>query len=122
MVADSPSPVQIQDGLTVIPNISFVEEPDLDAFLIPGGFGTRHEMHNGRLYRYIRSLPEQCLLTSVCTVSWVYGKMGLLDGIAATSRKAPDRLAELAPACRISRNWDFICSEKRVMTKISLRR
>lgn len=115
LVADSLRPVQTQAGLTVVPNYSFAEEPDLDAFLIPGGFGTRQEMYNGRLYRFIRSLPEQCLLTSVCTGSWIYGKMGLLDGIAATSRKAPDRLeasemgkvpldrlSELAPACRIS--------------------
>ncbi len=85
-------------------------------FLFPEASEHAKIMHNGRLYRYIRSLPEHCLLTSVCTGSWVYGKMGLLDGIAATSRKAPDhleasemgkvpidRLAELAPACRISR-------------------
>jgi len=29
--------------------------------------------------------------------------MGLLDGLRATNRKEPDRLAEIAPACRISR-------------------
>src|SRR5262249_31214354 len=63
-----------------------------------------------------RSLPETCLLTSVCTGSWIYGQMGLLDGLPATNRKEPDRLeasalgkvpldrlAEIAPACRISR-------------------
>jgi hypothetical protein len=55
-------------------------------------------------------------LTSVCTGSWVYGRMGLLDGLLATNRKEADRLeaagfgklpldrlAEIAPACRISR-------------------
>lgn len=116
LVADSLRPVQTQAGFTVLPNYSFGEEPDMDAFLIPGGFGTRQEMYNGRLHRYIRSLPESCLLTSVCTGSWVYGNMGLLDGIAATNRKEPDRLeaskmgkvpidrlSEIAPACRISR-------------------
>lgn len=116
LVADSLRPVQTQAGFTVVPNYSFLEEPDMDAFLIPGGFGTRQEMYNGRLHSYIRSLPESCLLTSVCTGSWVYAKMGLLDGIAATNRKEPDRLeasnmgkvpidrlAEIAPACRISR-------------------
>lgn len=116
LVAESLRPVQTQAGLTVVPNYSFAEEPDMDAFLIPGGFGTRQEMYNGRLHRYIRSLPETCLLTSVCTGSWVYGRMGLLDGIAATNRKEPDRLeasnmgkvpidrlAEIAPACKISR-------------------
>jgi transcriptional regulator GlxA family with amidase domain len=88
----------------------------MHAFLIPGGFGTRQEMHNTRLHEFVRSLPESCLLTSVCTGSWVYGVMGLLDGLAATNRKEPDRqessppgkvpidrLAELAPAVRISR-------------------
>jgi transcriptional regulator GlxA family with amidase domain len=56
------------------------------------------------------------MLTSVCTGSWVYGTMGLLDGLSATNRKEPDRveskppgkvpidrLADIAPACKISR-------------------
>jgi transcriptional regulator GlxA family with amidase domain len=109
-------PVQTQAGFTVLPNYSFADRPDMDAFLIPGGFGTRQEMHNGRLHEFIRSLPEKTMITSVCTGSWIYGVMGLLDGRAATNRKELDRLeaskfgkvpidrlAEIAPACRISR-------------------
>jgi transcriptional regulator GlxA family with amidase domain len=116
LIGDALRPVQAQAGFTVLPNYSFADRPAMDAFLIPGGFGTRQEIRNGRLHEYIRSLPEETLLTSVCTGSWVYGKMGLLDGIAATSRKEPDRveakapgkvpidrLADIAPACRISR-------------------
>jgi transcriptional regulator GlxA family with amidase domain len=116
LVGDALRPVQTQAGLTVMPSYGFSDRPALDAFLIPGGFGTRQEMHNARLHEFIRSLPEATLLTSVCTGSWVYGKMGLLDGRAATNRKEPDRLeasrlgklpidrlAEIAPACRISR-------------------
>jgi len=34
-------------------------------------------------------LPEKTLLTSVCTGSWIYGAMGLLDGKPATNRKEP---------------------------------
>jgi transcriptional regulator GlxA family with amidase domain len=88
----------------------------MGAFLIPGGFGTRQEMYNRRLHEFVASLPEECLLTTVCTGSWVYGRMGLLDGLPATNRKEPDkvesgpsgkvpidRLAEIAPGCRISR-------------------
>lgn len=116
LVADALRPVQTQAGLTVHPNYSFNDMPDMDAFLIPGGFGTRQETYNKRLHHFIRSLPESTLLTSVCTGSWIYGNMGLLDGLPATSRKEPDRLeasdmgkvpidrlAELAPACTISR-------------------
>jgi transcriptional regulator GlxA family with amidase domain len=115
-VAEALRPVQAQAGFTVLPNYGFNDRPAMDALLIPGGFGTRTEINNGRLHEYIRSLPESCLLTSVCTGSWVYGRMGLLDGLAATNRKEPDRveskppgkapidrLADIAPACRISR-------------------
>ncbi|HEX3620807.1 MAG TPA: DJ-1/PfpI family protein [Acidimicrobiales bacterium] len=116
LIADSSRPVQAQAGFTVLPNYSFGDQPAMDAFLIPGGFGTRQEVYNGRLHDFIRSLPESTLLTSVCTGSWVYGHMRLLDGLPATNRKEPDRaeagpngkvpidrLAEIAPKARISR-------------------
>jgi transcriptional regulator GlxA family with amidase domain len=115
-IADSQRPVQAQAGFTVLPNYSFSDRPSIDAFLIPGGFGTRQELYNQRLHEYIRALPTATLLTSVCTGSWIYGRMGLLDGLPATNRKEPDRvesgpngkipidrLADIAPACRISR-------------------
>jgi transcriptional regulator GlxA family with amidase domain len=116
LIADAHRPIQMQAGLTVLPTYSFADEPAMDAFLIPGGFGTRQELYNTRLHDYIRALPEATLLTSVCTGSWIYGGMGLLDGISATNRKEPDRLeasamgkvpidrlAEIAPKCKISR-------------------
>jgi transcriptional regulator GlxA family with amidase domain len=116
LIADAARPVQAQAGFTVLPNYSFADRPAMDAFLIPGGFGTRQETYNRRLHEFVRSLPEDTLLTSVCTGSWVYGRMGLLDGLPATNRKEPDklesgpsgkvpidRLAEIAPRCAISR-------------------
>ena len=116
LVAEALRPVQTQAGFTVLPNYGFGDAPDMDAFLIPGGFGLRQEINNGRLHAFIRGLPEKTLLVSVCTGSWIYGRMGLLDGKAATNRKEPDRLeasnvgkvpidrlAEIAPKCRISR-------------------
>ena len=115
-ISDSARPVQAQAGFTVLPNYSFNDEPSIDAFLIPGGFGTRQEIYNERLHSYIRSLDESTILTSVCTGSWIYAHMGLLDGIAATSRKEGDRtensefgivpidrLSKIAPSCRVSR-------------------
>lgn len=116
LIGETLRPTQTQAGLTVLPNYSFNDQPAMNAFLIPGGFGTRQELHNTRLHDFVRTLPESCLLTSVCTGSWIYGKMGLLDGLPATNRKEPDRLeasafgkvpidrlAEIAPACQISR-------------------
>jgi putative intracellular protease/amidase len=111
-VAESLRPIQAQAGFTIMPNYAFADGPDMDAFLIPGGFGTRQELNNGRLHAFIGALPDKTLLVSVCTGSWIYGRMGLLDGRMATNRKEPDRLessnmgkvpidrlAEIAPAC-----------------------
>jgi transcriptional regulator GlxA family with amidase domain len=116
LVADAMRPVQAQAGFTVLPNYAFADDPAMDAFLIPGGYGTRQEMHNRRLHDFVRAQPETTLLVSVCTGSWVYGKMGLLDGLPATNRKEPDRveatppgmtpldrLAKIAPKVRPSR-------------------
>ena len=116
LVAEALRPVQTQAGLTVLPNYGFADRPAMDAFLIPGGFGTRQETYNARLHEFVRALPARTILASVCTGSWIYGRMGLLDGLPATNRKEPDRLeasafgktpidrlAEIAPRCRISR-------------------
>lgn len=115
-IAEVLRPITAQAGFTVLPNYAFSDRPDIDAFLIPGGFGTRQEINNARLHEFVRALPQKTLLVSVCTGSWIYGKMGLLDGLTATNRKEPDRLeqsnmgkvpidrlAEIAPKCRISR-------------------
>lgn len=116
LVAEALRPVQAQAGLTVLPNYGFGDHPAMDAFFIPGGAGTRTETYNGGLHDFVRSLPDATLLVSVCTGSWIYAQMGLLDGLRATSRKEADRseagpsgmvpidrLASLAPAAEISR-------------------
>lgn len=116
LIGESLRPIQAQAGFTVLPNYSFADRPAMDAFYIPGGLGTRQEMYNKRLHEYIRALPEACLLVAICTGPWIFAQMGLLDGLAATSRKEADpeeasergmvpidRLAKVAPTCHISR-------------------
>jgi transcriptional regulator GlxA family with amidase domain len=113
LIGDSLVPVMATANLSVNPRYSLDQRPDMDAFLIPGGIGTRTEMHNGRLIEFVKGLPEKTLLVSVCTGSWVYGKAGLLDGVRATNRKNGDpsekiipidRLAEIAPNAIIDRH------------------
>jgi putative intracellular protease/amidase len=50
LIADAMRPVQTQAGFTGHPNYSFSDSPDMDALLIPGGFGTRQETNNKRLH------------------------------------------------------------------------
>ncbi|MDA8396010.1 MAG: DJ-1/PfpI family protein [Candidatus Dormibacteraeota bacterium] len=127
LIAESMRPVVAQAGLTVLPNYCFADNPAMDAFLIPGGAGTRQEMYNRRLHQFIRSLPETTILAALCTGPWVYAQMGLLDGLAATARKEGDpqelsargmvpidRLASLAPRAVISR--DRVVDSGRIVT------
>lgn len=118
LVGDSLRQVQATANLTVLPKYSLDQHPSMDAFLIPGGIGSRAELSNGRLFEFIRQLPQETLLVSVCTGSWIYGKLGLLDGLPATNRKNADpgepivpldRLAMIAPKCRIDRHRVVDC-------------
>jgi transcriptional regulator GlxA family with amidase domain len=113
LIGDFLTPVMATGNLSVTPRYSLDQQPDMDAFLIPGGIGSRAEMHNGRLLAFVKGLPQKTLLVSVCTGSWVYGVLGLLDGLKATNRKNGDpseaiipidRLAQIAPQCQIDRH------------------
>lgn len=123
LVGDTAIRVESTAGMSVIPRYSLNDHPDMDAFLIPGGIGTRREMHNGRLLDFVRNLPEKTLLVSVCTGSWIYGAACILDGLLATSRKNGDpaeklvpidRLAQIAPKCKIDRHR--VVDQGRVIT------
>ncbi|MGH8125874.1 MAG: DJ-1/PfpI family protein [Rhodanobacteraceae bacterium] len=123
LVGDTAVPVETTAGMTVTPRYGLTDRPDMGAFLIPGGIGTRREMHNGRLIEFVRALPGKTLRVSVCTGAWIYGNAGLLDGLKATSRKNGDpseklvpidRLAQIAPKCHIDRHR--IVDQGRVIT------
>lgn len=113
LVGDTAGTVEATAGVKVTPRYGLDDHPDMDAFLIPGGIGTRREMHNRRLLDFVRALPDRTLRVSVCTGSWIYGNAGILDGLKATSRKNGDpseklvpidRLAKIAPKCSIDRH------------------
>lgn len=113
IIADTMAPVVATAGLRVMPKYCLNDNPSMDAFLIPGGIGLRPEIHNKRLINFVKALPEETMLVSVCTGSWIYGVSGLLDGIEATNRKSQDpsepiapieRLAQIAPQCKIDRH------------------
>ncbi len=123
LIGDTMSTVVATAGLRVLPKYGLNDNPSMDAFLIPGGIGTRSEIHNKRLLNFVISLPIETMLVSVCTGSWVYGVAGLLDGIRATNRKNADpnepvvpidRLAQLAPNCIIDRHR--VVDEGRIVT------
>lgn len=98
-VAEKAGPVRARNGLSVNPAYTFADCPHPDLLLVPGGRGTRREIHNETLVGWVKEQAGHVeLLLSVCTGALILAKAGLLEGLAATTHfQAFDELAALAP-------------------------
>ena len=86
LVAQREDPVVASGGLRVLPDYTLETCPPLDVLLVPGGWGTRRELHNQLLVDWIAARGRQVeTLTSVCTGAMLLGRAGLLDGRRATT-------------------------------------
>lgn len=98
-VAQTAGPVLARNNLSVNPTHTLADCPRPDVLLVPGGYGTRREMHNETLTGWIgQRAGEVELLLSVCTGALLLAKAGLLEGLSATTHHgAFDLLREAAP-------------------------
>jgi transcriptional regulator GlxA family with amidase domain len=113
-VAQRPQPVLARSGLSVNPDCSLSDCQQPDLLVVPGGFGTRQEMHNPLLIDWIRTASERAeLVLSVCTGSLLLAKAGLLDGLQATTHHgAFQLLRETAPKAEVREDSRFIDNGK----------
>ena len=97
IVAEKREPVACAKGLSVNPHVSFADCPPLDYLLVPGGMGTRREVDNPVLTRFLADQAPTCrALLSVCTGAFVLHAAGLLSGKTATTHWGSlDRLRAL---------------------------
>jgi transcriptional regulator GlxA family with amidase domain len=110
LVAEAPGPVTTTGGMRVLPDYSFASCPVLDVLLIPGGWGTRQQMHNAVLIDWIRERATQAeTLASVCTGALLLASTGLLDGLPATTHwQALDLLRSTFPRVTVDAGKHFI--------------
>ena len=103
LIAEHPGVVVATGGLKVVPDRSLDDPAELDVLVIPGGWGTRREMHNDRLLAWIAGQSRRVgTLASVCTGSLLLARAGLLDGRRATTHwRALDLLRQTAPAAAV---------------------
>src|SRR5262245_47236146 len=116
-VAEKSGAVITRNGMSVNPRYTISACPQAEILIVPGGMGTRREMHNQALIDWIKDFSGKADLTiSVCTGSLLLAKAGLLDGVSATTRWAAiELLREVAPRSTILENRQFI-DNGRVMT------
>jgi transcriptional regulator GlxA family with amidase domain len=85
-IAEKPGPVICAKGLSVNPAHTFEDAPPLDVILVPGGQGTRSEVHNEALLAWIGKIAPACKwVTSVCTGSLLLQAAGLTQGKRITT-------------------------------------
>jgi transcriptional regulator GlxA family with amidase domain len=97
--------VRARGGLTVQPTRSIDDASACDVLVLPGGYGTRREMHNATLLEWIRRQAESAeAVLSVCTGALLLARAGLLANLEATTHHgAFDELSEASPSTNVLR-------------------
>jgi transcriptional regulator GlxA family with amidase domain len=98
-VAPRPGTVIARNGLKIVPSYTLEDCPQPHILVVPGGFGTRALLGNVVVLEWIRNRAKAAEVTmSVCTGALLLGKLGLLDGLRATTHhNAIDLLRTVAP-------------------------
>jgi transcriptional regulator GlxA family with amidase domain len=118
LVAERPGLVTLRNGFRVEPHTTIARAPAADLLVLPGGMGTRRDMHNPVVLDWIRrSAPRAELLLSVCTGALLLASAGLLDGLEATTHHgALDLLRETAPGARVREGVRFVDNGRVVLS------
>jgi transcriptional regulator GlxA family with amidase domain len=97
IVAEKSGAIQCAKGLSINPHVTFENCPALDYLLVPGGQGTRREVSNEILVKWVAQQAAGCkAVLSVCTGAFVLHAAGLLGGKRATTHwRQLDRFRQL---------------------------
>lgn len=97
IIAQGHDPVASTQGPRTAVDVTTNNMQCCDLLLVPGGAGTRTEVHNGELLGWIKSVSAQAeIVMSVCTGSALLAQASVLDGKRATTNK---------------RAFDWVCSQ-----------
>ena len=121
LVAEQKEPIVATGGMKVIPDHTSQDCPPPDVLVVPGGWGTRRELHNDRLIAWLCERARQVtMLTSVCTGALLLGKAGLLDGKRATTHwRVLEEMRALFPAVKVIDD-QHVVEEGDVMTSAGI--
>jgi transcriptional regulator GlxA family with amidase domain len=92
VAAEKAGAVKSAQGPRAIADYALADCAQIDIMLVPGGVGTRREVHNVRLLEWLmQRAAEAEIVSSVCTGAALLARAGLLDGRRATSNKVAFR-------------------------------
>lgn len=86
IIAATRDPVRTEWGLTIVPDATFADAPQLDMLCVPGGWGVNAMLEDAAFLDFVRERGERAAyVTSVCSGSLLLGAAGLLRGYRATT-------------------------------------
>jgi transcriptional regulator GlxA family with amidase domain len=81
LIAERPGAVRCAKGMRVVPDHTLDDHPPLDLLLVPGGMGTRREVSNPELIKWITQVSVGATwVTSVCTGALLLHEAGPARG------------------------------------------
>ncbi|MCE9636488.1 MAG: DJ-1/PfpI family protein [Planctomycetes bacterium] len=106
-VAATREPLRTMGGVHVIPDFDYDSAPRAEIVVVPGGdLGQVGEA--GRAW-VRKAAGEAEIVMSVCMGALLLGRLGLLDGIEATTHSwGIESLKKIAPACRVVHGPRFV--------------
>jgi transcriptional regulator GlxA family with amidase domain len=90
-------------GLSVTPRYTYLDCPDPDILIVPGGEGSRRLLKHPQLLAWLTAQAQRVeIIASVCTGALVLARAGILAGKRATTHHgALARLPELEPSVTV---------------------
>lgn len=117
-IAEKQDVIHTRNNLSINPKYTIENCPKLDILIIPGGQGSRKEMNNKTILKWINTnYPSLELLLTVCTGALIVGRSNLLDGMNVTTHHLSlDLLKEIAPNANILAQKRYIDNGKIILS------
>jgi transcriptional regulator GlxA family with amidase domain len=100
-IAANAGPVRLAGGLTVLADHSFADAPECDVIVVCGGPGWSQQVTDSAMLGFLRDQVRE-RVASVCTGALILSAAGLLDGLAATTRRRAVGSEIVAPLDRLA--------------------
>jgi transcriptional regulator GlxA family with amidase domain len=122
VIAKTKEPVKAMNGLTVVPDYSFEDAPNLDILIISGGIGAGLVVKDEESLKWIKKVIEKSELTmSVCTGAAILAKLGLLDGKPyCTHNTVYSFIEDMTPTAKPQKEERFIKSDTKLYTSAGI--
>ncbi|MEM8845895.1 MAG: DJ-1/PfpI family protein [Bacteroidota bacterium] len=122
MIAKTKDPIIAVNGLSVNPDYSFADAPDLDILIIPGGNGAGAVVKDEEALKWVEQVIQKTELTmSVCTGAAILAKLGHLDNKSyCTHHTVYSFVQSLAPTAKPEKNKRFVQSNEKLYTSAGI--